>query len=395
VHAVSAVVEIPLSHATVGDPLELGIAPRRRDDLVGAAARVVDAGLLPSCQLALARRGRLIVFETLGEATPASRYVIFSCTKALIAAAVWLLMGERRIDVTARVAAVIPEFETNGKDAITIEQLLTHTAGIPRAPLGPPHWTERATRLARFAAWRLNWEPGTRFEYHLTSAHWVLAELIERCSGMDYRRFVTSRITGALGLHGFRLGVAPEEQRDINTLRIVGVPPTAEEIEAVTGIGGISIPELTDRSLLRFNEPETRAVGVPGAGAVATAADVALFYQALLHNPGPLWDPDVLADGTGRIRTTLPDPMLGVAANRSLGLVIAGDDGKAARRGMPRNGSPGTFGHHGVGGQVAWADPASGISFCFLTNGLDANPIRAGVRGLSLSNRAAACAADA
>ena len=50
-----------------------------------------------------------------------------------------------------------------------------------------------------------------------------------------------------------------------------------------------------------------RAVGVPGGGGVATAATVALFYQALLHNTDGLWDPDVLADATGRVRNTFPD----------------------------------------------------------------------------------------
>jgi len=275
---------------------------------------------------------------------------------------------------------------------ITIEQLLIHTAGIPHAPMGPPDWADRPSRLARFAQWRLNWEPGTRCEYHPTSAHWVLAEIIDRVAGMDYREFITARLADPLGLGTLRLGVAPDQQGDINTLAIVGIPPTAQEIEVVTGISGIEISEVTDQTLLRFNDPDTRALGVPGGGAVATAADVALFYQALLYNPGDLWTPEILADGTGRIRCSLLDPMLGVAANRSLGLVIAGGDGKAARRGMPKTASPRTFGHHGVGGQVAWADPDTGISFCFLTNGLDASPIRAGIRGLALSNRAAACA---
>jgi CubicO group peptidase (beta-lactamase class C family) len=389
----SIAIDLPLSSSVAGDPGALGIDSERQSDLVRTAANAVDAGLLPSCQIALARHGRLALFETIGDAAPGSRYVIFSCTKALMAGAVWMLMTDETIDISRRVAELIPEFGTNGKDVITIEQLLIHTAGIPQAPIGPPDWADRASRLACFAKWRLNWEPGALCEYHPTSAHWVLAEIIDRVAGMDYREFITTRLADPLGLHTLRLGVAPDQQGDINTLSIVGVQPTATEIEAITGISGIEIGEVSDRSLLRFNEPGTRALGVPGGGAVATAADVALFYQALLYNPGHLWKPDILADGTGHIRCSLLDPMLGVAANRSLGLVIAGGDGKAARRGMPKTGSPRIFGHHGVGGQVAWADPDTGISFCFLTNGLDASPIRAGVRGLSLSNRAAACAA--
>jgi CubicO group peptidase (beta-lactamase class C family) len=54
--------------------------------------------------------------------------------------------------------------------------------------------------------------------------------------------------------------------------------------------------------------------------------------------------------------------------------------------------SPRAFASPGVGGQTAWADPATGISFCYLTNGIDADLVRAFRRSLSLSTRAAAIA---
>ena len=129
---------------------------------------------------------------------------------------------------------------------------------------------------------------------------------------------------------------------------------------------------------------------MPGGGGVTRAADLALFYQALLTNPGDLWDADVLADATGNVRNRFPDPWFGVAANRTLGLVVAGDDGNAhMRMNFGRTVSPRAFGHAGAGGQIAWADPETGISFCYLTNGLDAHVLREARRGLALSSRAA------
>ena len=87
--------------------------------------------------------------------------------------------------------------------------------------------------------------------------------------------------------------------------------------------------------------------------------------------------------------------MVGVAANRSLGLGIAGDDGKAAfRQNFGRTCSPRTFGHAGAGGQIAWADPESGLSFVYFTNGLDTNLIRQARRGVALSSIAATAAPD-
>jgi len=382
-----------LSYEVEADPRRLGIDPRKVEALVERARREVESGLLPSCQLALARRGRLAAFVTLGAAEPGSRYVVFSCTKALIAGGIWLLIGDGKLDVRRRVAEVVPEFGANGKDAIRIEQLLTHTGGFPRAPLGPPDWADRAKRLERFARWYPNWEPGSRMEYHPTSAHWVLAEIIERLAGEDYRRFLRRRSLEPLGLRGPRLGGPLGEQQHINRVFRVGEPPSADELEAVTGVRGLRLAGLSDDALLVFNEPAALAVGVPGGGAVATAADLALYYQGLLHNPGGLWETETLRDGTGRVRVTLPDPMTGVPANRSLGLIIAGDDGKGVFRGLGKLTSPATFGHNGAGGQIAWADPASGLSFCYLTNGLDANFLHSGARGAGLSNRAAACIA--
>jgi CubicO group peptidase (beta-lactamase class C family) len=268
---------------------------------------------------------------------------------------------------------------------------MLHTSGFPRAPLGPPAWADRDRRLEAFSRWRLNWEPGTAHEYHPTSAHWVLAELIERTSGRDYRDFVHERVTGALGLPRV-LGIAPDDQDGIAELELSGEPATAEELQEIFGVPELPVTEVTDAALLSFNEPDVRAVGVPGGGGVATAATVALFYQALLHDPNRLWDAEVLADATGRVRNNLPDPLLGVTANRALGVVVAGDDGKANRRGFGHTQSPRTFGHNGAGGQIAWADPDSGLSFCYVTNGRDLNPIREGRRGIGLSSRAAVCA---
>ena len=110
---------------------------------------------------------------------------------------------------------------------------------------------------------------------------------------------------------------------------------------------------------------------MPGGGGLMRAADLALFYQALLHNPGGVWKPDVLADVTTNVRNRLPDPLTNTPANRSLGLILAGDDGRSHIRGMGRTVSPGTFGHNGAGGQLAWGDPATGLSFGYCTNGLD------------------------
>jgi CubicO group peptidase (beta-lactamase class C family) len=376
---------------------DAGLDPVKVSELLERARREIDDGLLPSCQLALARDGEVAWTVTLGQSTPDSRYVIFSCTKALTAGAVWLLLGEGAITRDLRVAEVIPEFATNGKDVVTVEQLLTHTSGFPYAPLGAPAWADPDARLEAYAKWRLNWEPGTRFEYHPTSAHWILGELVERVTGTGLGEYLTTRIFDPLGLSAVRLGVPVDQQADVQPLVRTGDPPSSAELEAALGIPDITLDDLlgevTPAALMEFNDPITRSTGVPGGGGVSTAADLALYYQALLHNPGGLWDPDVLRVGTSDVLCNLPDRLRGGASMRTLGLIAAGDDGEAATRGMGFTVSNQAFGHNGAGGQIAFADPATGLSFVYLTNGLDAHLIREWKRTAGLASRAAVCAA--
>jgi CubicO group peptidase (beta-lactamase class C family) len=220
--------------------------------LLERARKEVDEGLLPSAQLALARDGEVVVNEAFGDATTDTRYVIFSCTKGIVAGAVWLAFGDGVLAPEQKVTEVFPEFGANGKDIVTVEQLLMHTSGFPRAPMGPDVWSDRQKRIQRMADWRLNWEPGTRCEYHPTAAHWVLAELLERATGTDYRQFIRQRIAEPLGLEGMRVGVPVEEQDGIATLVATGEPPDPDEVERLFGVREIPLGEVTEEALLHF-----------------------------------------------------------------------------------------------------------------------------------------------
>ena len=100
----------------------------------------------------------------------------------------------------------------------------------------------------------------------------------------------------------------------------------------------------------------------------------------------------MLAQGTGEVRSRLPDPMK-VPANRSIGLILAGDDGFSSARGLGRTVSAGAFGHNGAGGQLAWADPATGLSLGYTTNGYDRHEVRQPKRGAAIASFAGLCRA--
>ncbi len=355
--------------------------------LIERAHRDVDSGLLPSAQVALAYEGELVAFETIGDATDETRYVVFSATKAFVAGAMWALIADGLVDVSNRVIEYVPEFATFGKDVVTVEQVMLHTAGFPTAPLSVLDGDTSAGRAAGFARWRLNWPPGTAYEYHPSSAHWVLAEIIERVTGRDFRDVVQARVTDPAGLPRV-LGAVPHVAAE---LVAVGEVATPDELESAFGVRELDVGEVTTTALLAFNDLVVQRVGMPGGGGVMRASDLALYYQAILHNPREMWEPSVLADAVGNVRNHLPDVLTGVPANRTLGLIQAGSDGASNIRGMGRTVSSLAVGHNGAAGQIAWADPVTGLSFGYCTNGIDENAIRVPRRTTALASLAGLC----
>jgi CubicO group peptidase (beta-lactamase class C family) len=399
---------MPAPHFFAESPEEIGLDAQKVQALFERAQREVNDGLLPACQLAIARNGKIGAMQTFGRAvqggvekpaTDETFFVIMSATKAFTSAAAWLLMQEGKLHADDRIVKFVPEFGTNGKDAVTVEQCLIHTSAIPYAPHWQKDWADHQRRLERFAQWRLDHTPGEKFVYHISANFWPIAEIVERISGQAYHDFVRTRIAEPLGLPDLRVGIAPSLNNRVADLVWVGEPMSAAEYEKM----GLKAPRagvaaISEDGVLELNELVTRTAASPSAGGITTAGDLALFYQALLndgraYDGTPIWQPEMLREAR-RIRTgELRDPYLGHFAYRALGIAVAGGDGKANMRGFGRTNSAEAFGHPGFGGQTAWADPATGISFGYLTNGFDRNDIREGRRQVALSSLAAACAA--
>ncbi|MGN6694702.1 MAG: serine hydrolase domain-containing protein [Aquihabitans sp.] len=371
-------------------PLPDAIDPAKVDALLARVRREVDEGLSPAVQIAVAHEGRVVVDETFG-APDDSRFLAFSATKALVAAAIWRLIDAGEVDISVTAATYVPEFGTNGKDVVTVENLLTHTGGFPWAPLGPNRWSTPEGRRAAFAKWRLTLDVGTSFVYHPTAGHWVLGEILSAVTGMDHTDAIEELVTAPLGLPRL-LGIALDQQDGIQEAVGIGAPPTPEEMEEAYGvkvdIAALIPPDVALGALTTLNHPDARVVGVPGGGGIMRAADIALLYQGLMRDPGDLWSKGILIEGTQHVRMMLPD-IWGVPASRTLGLVVAGEDGLGYRRGFGRTASARAFGHNGAGGQLAFGDPETGLSVGYLTAGLDQNMIRQQRRDVAIASLAA------
>ena len=131
---------------------------------------------------------------------------------------------------------------------------------------------------------------------------------------------------------------------------------------------------------------------MPGGGGVSTAADLALFYQALLHDPVGIWKPEVLADVTSNVRNSFPDYM-GTPANRTRsGSSSKGDDERAPRaRHGPHRLAARRSGTTARAVRSRGLIPRPGCRSAYLTNGIDEHELRQWRRGSAIASRAGNC----
>jgi CubicO group peptidase (beta-lactamase class C family) len=335
---------------------EVGVDPARLELFLSRARLEVDQGILPSVQVAVARHGTLVAFETYGSASNDSKYILQSVGRIVVAATVWKLVGEGLLELDEPIAEVIPEFGTNGKHTVTLKHVLTHTAGFPFAPLGYPRMLDRQTRLEAFGRWQLDWEPGSRLQFHLTSAAWVIAELVERRTGMPFDEYLRTAIVEPLGL-GFILPLPADKYHSSVLAAPVAIDRTSDD------------QEVDPWGPWYLANPDVLSGGEPSHSMVGSAADIVMLLQALFHSG--LWDEDTVADAIRIRRSEAPwgERIYGGSeeiVNVGLFCMVSGTTGSTL---TPRTGSAATFGHSGAPCQLGYMDPETDTSFAFLTNG--------------------------
>ncbi len=349
-------------------PDTLGLDGKALDRLRELVTRHVAEDRYPAAQLAVARHGKLALFWSLGDARrdPArvaagddTLWLLYSNTKVLTASAVWVLAERGALSFTDKVAQHLPGFEANGKGEITLVQLLSHQGGFPNADVPKEAWEDHELLRRTVCGFTLEWTPGSRVHYHGRAAHWTAAALIEAVTKTDYRVFIRDNVVEPLGLG-----------REI----FVGLPD-AEHARAVdmhepAADGGRQVKRAEE------NNPAFRRAGTPAGGGYATARGMAAFYQMLAHGGTlggvRLFSPRTVAHVTRNFTGDRVDGYMGMPMHRGLGPHSRGTT--ETIRGLGSLASPRTFGHGGVGSSYCWADPDSGVSFAYLTNGRVPDP---------------------
>lgn len=349
----------PLASST---PSTLGLEQPRLDQLSRMIEGHIRNGRYPGAQIAVARKGKLALVKTFGDATlepqrqPAADdtlWLLYSNTKVITACAVWLLVERGALRFTDTIAQHVPGYEANGKSEITLHQVLTHQGGYPSADVPREAWTDHELLRRVVCDFRLEWTPGSRMVYHGRAAHWTAAVLIEVLTRQDYRDFIRENIVEPLGLAGELFVGMP----DVEGKRAVDMHEPSPD-------GSKTVKRAEE------NNAAFRKAGTPGGGGYATARAMAAFYQMMVGggtlNGVRLLSPRLVQYVTRNHTGDMVDGYMGMPMHRGLGPHSRGTT--PTIRGLGSLGSPRTFGHGGVGSSYCWGDPDSGVSFAYLTN---------------------------
>ena len=305
---------------------------------------------------------------------PGTAQVVRSATKGVAAAALLLLHQRGELDLDAPVGEYWPEYKAAGKERTLVRHLLAHRAGVPvlDRPLTPEEAADPDLGAAAVAAQAPVWEPGTDHGYHAQTYSWLTGELVRRITGRPVGTWIAEEIAAPTGAELW-LGLPEAEQARVGRVGPVEAPQASGTLRtrpkrAVSGAYA-DPASLTRRAFAAItplpdeNAPAYRAAALPASNGIATADGLARFYASLigeLDGGTRLFTPATVELARAE-RSAGPDRVLVVGTRFGLGHMLHSSASPLL--------SPGSFGHPGRGGALAFADPETGVAFGYVTNG--------------------------
>jgi uncharacterized protein YbbC (DUF1343 family)/CubicO group peptidase (beta-lactamase class C family) len=325
------------------------------DDPFAAIRPTVEAAIargdLPGAVVAVLHDGKVIYREAFGQRaikpeaetmTVDTMFDMASLTKPIATAtSVMQLVEGGKLKLDEKVAACWPAFAANGKEQITIENLLLHTSGLIADNPISDYADGREKALERICQLKPQSSPGAKFTYSDVNFI-VLGKLVERVSGMSLTAFSQQNVFDPIGMTRTQF-LPPESMRPI-------CAPT----------------EKRDDRWMRGEVHDPRAYALGGvaghAGLFSTADDVLLYARMILDGGMGSSGKRVLKPETVKLMTS---PRAVPRGQRALGWDV--DTSYSKNRGdlFPKGKS---YGHTGFTGTSIWIDPASKTAVVFLSN---------------------------
>ncbi|MCU1450739.1 MAG: pbpE 2 [Acidimicrobiales bacterium] len=313
----------------------------------------MDDGSFLGAQVYASVRGHVVADLAVGEARPGmpmttDTVVSWQCnTKPVTAVAACQLHERGLLDLDAPVADYVPELGRHGKHAITVRQLLTHSAGFAKDPplsiVGPMTW-ERVAEVAADGELLDGWEPGTAFRYSTWYGYATVGVVVSRIDGRTLSTYVREEIFESLGMDDCWVGVDPGAVDSVAT-RMAFLYDTSGPEPRVPPIGGVFQARYLDTCS-------------PGNGGIGPVRQLGRLWESLLES---------FVGGDGKLlraETVRAMTRQGVGPY-GLGVLVA--------PGYFGAWCPDAFGHDGMRSSLAFADPATGVVFTAMLNGMGHN----------------------
>jgi len=349
--------------------------------VASALDRVVDARGAGGAAACVYHRGQKVADAWAGardaDGTPWAEDTLstsFSTTKGVTSTLLHMCADRGLVGYDDEVGKHWPEFASNGKEHITVRHLLCHEAGLydvtSIASSGEDllDWD----RMVRgIEGMRPAFEPGTANAYHALTFGWLVGETIQRVSGAAFRDFLASELVEPLGLDGCFIGTPAEQLGRVAAL----IRPEHDDLGSDPGalvkfardLGFEIHPEIIAKALPAFAvQLPAAAIGVPipAGNGTFTARSLARMY-ALLAAGGTLdgvqlLSPDAITRAT-EVQNLRADLVLGFPMAWRLGY-----HGVVTSAGILDR----AFGHNGLGGSGAFADPERELAVAFTLNAM-------------------------
>ena len=357
----------------------LGFDPERLNRVTEVLARDIGREMYDGAAVAVARRGELVLLETVGQASVDENrplkaddvFFIMSITKTFTACAVFQAMEKGLLTLTTKVCDVIPEFGIKGKERVNVAHLLTHTGGMT-SDLPPMLPLENVGNLEAFVSAAcsdyLRAKPGTKVCYSPLTAHAVLAEMVRRLDGgtRPFRRILAEDLFQPLGMTDTALGRPDRLAHRMVPVKVRDTTPSLFE------------PILVES----FNIIATEETELPAGGGVSTAKDM-IRWAEMLRCGGALDGVRVLSPAilklatqnwTGDMVNEIFDYSCEIngwdrlPSNLGLTFFLRGPGLHMMPFGLTA--SPNSFGGLGAGSTMFFVDPEQELCVVLLTAGL-------------------------
>jgi beta-N-acetylhexosaminidase len=372
-----------------GSPESVGMNSDTLNKIDVLADEIINSGASPSCQVLIAKDGKVIFQKAYGYQTYAKEmpvttndlYDVASITKvAASTISVMRMMDEGKISLYNPLSQYLPELQRTNKESMTLDRIMIHQAGLvssvpvfrntmtggdkkhPSQPSSRYYNTEPTdsfsievannmylrrsyTDTIRHIMRQSDLRTGRDYRYSDVGFYWI-ADLVKRLNGKPINEYADETFYSPLGLQG--TSYLPKHQFAVETI----VPTEEDRYFRMQRIQGT----VHDMGAAMMG-------GVSGhAGLFSTTNDLAVLMQMFL-NKGYYGGTQYLKPETVQLFTTRHEG----CTRRGIGFDMKELDGRREDN-MCREANPNTFGHTGFTGGAMWADPQTNLVFVFLSN---------------------------